>query len=100
MSLAIAVISSMVCDRLTTLGRSVVLVATFRAVAGDALAIAADPPLPQAKISLVALDGLRQGGCGAIDSGRPHGSKTPCNQAYIVRDESAGVRIFPAGELG
>src|SRR5260370_35076632 len=53
MSLAIAVINSTVFDRLTTLERSVVLVAMpFEQSLVRWLAIAAEPPLPQAKISL------------------------------------------------
>src|SRR5512139_2980145 len=53
MSLAIAVISSMVADRLITRGRRAVLVAMpFEQSQVRWLAIAAEPPLPQAKISL------------------------------------------------
>src|SRR5882672_2697489 len=53
MSLAIAVINSTVFDRLTTLERSVVLVAMpFEQSLVRWLAIAAEPPLPQAKIGL------------------------------------------------
>ena len=101
MSLAIAVISSMVVRQAHNpraqrrVGGDV-----LRAVAGEMIGDRRRTAVAAGEDQPVVLDGLLEDGGGAIDFGRPHGSETPGNEACIVRDEGAGVGIFPAGELG